>query len=87
MKKIKRKIARLKRNINKAPLSYYVAFSFGMIITFSFVMIVLFCLFQSIPDTLVTCWFGCWAGECLFCALIKCLKLKGDNNETEIDEP
>lgn len=81
MKKIKRKISRIKSNIRKAPLSSYVVFSFGMIIIFTIVMIILFCLYQQVPDVLVTCYYGCFAGEVLMAALIKIMKLKGEDRD------
>ena len=38
-------------------------FSAVMLILFTVAMIVIFCIFQSIPDTLVTCVFGLLSGE------------------------
>lgn len=80
MNKIQRKINKIKRNIHKAPLSTYVTLSLVMVVVFSIAMTIIFCMYQSVPDTLITCWYSCWAGECLMCALIKIFKLKGEND-------
>lgn len=76
---MKKRIQKFKRKLKTAPLSSYVAFSFSMLIVFTVVMIVLFCLYQSVPDVLVTCYFSAFGGEVLMAALIKVMKLKGDN--------
>ena len=72
---------KVKRNIHKAPLAAYVALSLSMVVIFTIVMIVIFCVYQSVPDTLVTCWYSCWAGECLFCTILKCLKIRKDSSD------
>ena len=45
-------------------------------IIFTIVMIVLFWTHYSVPDTLITCWFGAVAGECGFLGWIKTSKVK-----------
>ncbi len=44
-------------------------------------MIVLFCLYQSVPDTLILAVFGATFGECGCCAFIFKHKVKGDIEE------
>lgn len=81
MMMIKRKMARWKRNIKKAPLSAYVVFSLSMIIVFTIVMLIFFAKYQMIPDQLVICWYSCFSGEVLCASLIKIFKIsKGDND-------
>lgn len=46
------------------------------LLVFTIAMIVLFCLYQSIPDTLVACVFTAMTGECGAMAWIKTAKEK-----------
>ena len=51
------------------------------IVMFTITMIVIFCVFQSIPDTLVQCFFACCGSEGGFMAVIMVAKkFKEDNN-------
>lgn len=45
---------------------------------FIIAMIVLFCIFQSIPDTLVIAVLGSGGTECVLCALITISKFKNN---------
>ena len=52
------------------------------ILTFTVTMIVIFCVYQSVPDTLVNCFFACCGSEGGFMAVIMVTKkLKGGNDE------
>lgn len=64
-----------------SKLKYFVGFSIGMCILFTIVMIIVFCLFETIPDTLCTCFYATFGGECLSCALIKVFNLRSKNND------
>ena len=44
------------------------------ILTFTITMIVMFCVFQSVPDTLIQCFFTCCGSESGFMALIMIAK-------------
>lgn len=44
------------------------------ILTFTITMIVLFCAYQAIPDTLVQCFFACCGSEGGFMAIIMVAK-------------
>ena len=44
------------------------------ILTFTVTMIVLFCIYQSVPDTLVNCFFACCGSEGGFMAVIMVAK-------------
>ena len=44
------------------------------ILTFTITMIVLFCVYQSVPDTLVNCFFACCGSEGGFMAVIMVAK-------------
>ena len=55
------------------------------ILTFTVTMIVLFCAYQAIPDTLVQCFFACCGSEGGFMAVIMVAKKlkEGKNEEPE----
>lgn len=80
MKKLTRQLNKVKRNIKRAPLSSYVAFCFVMCILYAITELVLTSLGAPSHDTLTTCWYSVMGGEALMCALIKLMKLKGDND-------
>ena len=44
------------------------------ILTFTVTMIVIFCVYQSVPDTLVNCFFACCGSEGGFMAVIMVAK-------------
>lgn len=44
------------------------------ILTFTITMIVLFCVYQSVPDTLINCFFACCGSEGGFMAVIMVAK-------------
>ena len=44
------------------------------ILTFTVTMIILFCVYQSVPDTLVNCFFACCGSEGGFMAVIMVAK-------------
>ena len=52
------------------------------ILTFTVTMIILFCVYQSVPDTLINCFFACCGSEGGFMAVIMVAKkLKEGKNE------
>lgn len=55
------------------------------ILTFTVTMIILFCIYQSVPDTLVNCFFACCGSEGGFMAVIMVTKKlkEGKNEEPE----
>lgn len=57
-------------------LDLAVVFTFLSIIVFTIVMIVTFYRYYAIPDTLCTCFFGCFGGECGALAWIKTSKIR-----------
>ena len=48
----------------------------GFLIGFTITMIIIFCIFQSIPDTLVECFFGVAGGEGIITFAIWWIKKK-----------
>ena len=63
-------------------LTKYVVFSITAVLIFTIVSQIIFCLTGGAEyNTLTTCFFACFGGEILMCALIKIFKLKGDNND------
>lgn len=54
------------------------AFVFAFVVA----MIVLFCIFQAVPDTLIVAVLGSGSTEAILCCIITCLKKKaGIKNE------
>ena len=53
-----------------------VIFLFVFLLIFTITMIVLYCVFQSVPDALIAAVYGFCGGECGFLALIKNCKTK-----------
>ena len=60
-------------------------FSAIMIILFTIVMIVMFWQYQSVPDSLIVAYFGCFGLEGGYCAFIHKLK-KDAKKQLEEDE-
>jgi len=62
-------------------------FSALMILVFTIVMVVIFFMFQSVPDSLIVAFFGCFGLEGGYCAFIhkikKQSKITEDNVESE----
>lgn len=82
MRKKRRKV-KLSTRIKRAPLSYYVCFSFVMIIGYA--VAEMYLTYKGSPEhsTLTACWFGCWAGEVLMTSLIKLMKLRKDEDNND----
>ena len=47
-----------------------IAFSAVMLVLFTITMIVIFCIFQNVPDTLIVSFFGAFGLEGGYCAFI-----------------
>ena len=62
-------------------LDKYLIFSFTVLIVYTIVEQVLSAVTGTTHDTLTTCIFSCWGGECLLCAVIKRYKLKRGNDD------
>jgi hypothetical protein len=60
----------------KQSLTKYVIFSIAMIIIYSIAEFTFTLITESSHDTLTTCFYACFGGEILSCALIKIFKLK-----------
>ena len=66
----------------------------GFLIGFTITMIVLFCIFQQVPDTLIECFFGVAGGEGVITFAIWWIKKahskptnrKEKDNDKQIDE-
>ena len=63
----------------RRSLTKYVVFSIAMLIVYTLAEIILSVNTGVSHDTLTTCFFACFGGEILSCALIKIFKLKGAN--------
>lgn len=60
----------------KSKLTKYVIFSISAVIVFTVIMLIYYAIYQSIPDTLCTCFYGTFGGELLFSCLIKLFNIK-----------
>lgn len=62
------------------------------VIAFTIAMIVIFCVFQAVPDTLIDNFYNLFTGEAVITFLIWWIKKKGQKNEKrrnteKTDEP
>lgn len=58
----------------------------AFLVLFIIAMIVLFCLFQSVPDTLIVAVLGSGSTEAVLCCIITCIKKKvGIENDEQTD--
>lgn len=62
------------KRLQDIPLSTYVIFSIAVLLIYTVVSLILSC-FGIQNDTLTTCFFGTFGGECLTCGVIKVFKL------------
>lgn len=71
-----------KKNDIPKSLTLYVVFSILMILVYTIVELIISTISGIAHDTLTTCFYACFGGEILCCALIKIFKLKneGDDN-------
>ena len=53
---------------------------------FTIAMIIVFCIYQSVPDTLIGCVFGAITGECGFMALIQGAKERQETRRWELED-
>ena len=77
---MKKKWIKLKRNLKKAPLSSYVAFSITVVIIYTIVCTVLTATTGNDYSSLYTVFCGIFGGELLVTAMIQIWKLKGKND-------
>lgn len=56
-----------KKNKKRSTLDKVLLFCAISILVFTITMIVLFCIFQSVPDTLIVSFFGVFTGEGCIC--------------------
>jgi hypothetical protein len=62
-----------------SALDKYVIFSITILLVFCIAEFITSSITGQTHDTLTTCFFACFGGEILSCALIKIFKLKGEN--------
>ena len=75
----------MKKESNKkiSALDKYVIFSIAILLIFCIAEFIISSITGQTHDTLTTCFFACFGGEILSCALIKIFKLKGENGNAE----
>ena len=66
-----------------SSLTLYIAFSIFMCILFTIVVMIMSACGVTIPDVLITCFYGLFGGEIVVCGLIKIFKLKYENREEQ----
>lgn len=69
---------------NLPSLTVYVMFSIAAVIVYTIVEQVLSTVTGVQHDTLTTCFYACFGGEILACALIKIFKLKEGNRDADM---
>lgn len=62
------------KSMQDIPLSTYVIFSIAVLLIYTVVSLIL-SVFGVQNDTLTTCIFGTFGGECLTCGIIKVFKI------------
>lgn len=55
-------------------------------LAFTISMIVIFCQYNMIPDTLVTCFFACVGSECGICGWIKTAKVRHEDRKWQLED-
>ena len=55
----------------------------GVLITFTITMVVIFCVYQSTPDTLIECVFACCSSEAVITFAIWWIKKKGSKKKED----
>lgn len=76
-----------KTNIKKLGTMDLILIIVGfLLISFTVVMILLFKLYGSVPDTLITCVFAALAGECGVMGWIKTTKEKNKDREWLLED-
>lgn len=65
---------KISNKLKEMPLSHYVAFSIAVLLIYTVVSLIL-SVFGIQNDTLTTCIFSTFGGECLTCGIIKVFKL------------
>ena len=66
-----------------SALDKYVIFSISILLIFCIAEFIVSSITGQTHDTLTTCFFACFGGEILSCALIKIFKLKSGDNGVE----
>lgn len=56
------------------------------LVIFTTAMIITFCMFQSVPDTLITCVFAAATGECGVMGWIKTTKERQETRKWELED-
>lgn len=74
-------IGRHKRPKKVPSLTKYVMFSIGVLLIYSMSEFTFAITANTAHDTLTTCFFACFGGEILSCALIKIFKLREENRD------
>lgn len=76
-----------KTNIKKLGTMDLILIIVGfLLISFTVVMILLFKLYGSVPDTLITCVFAALAGECGVMGIIKTTKIRYEDREWQLED-
>ena len=74
-----------KKKKKRSTLDKVLLFCAISILVFTMTMIVLFCIFQSVPDTLIVSFFGVFTGEGCICWRIWAKKKGISLNDNDIE--
>lgn len=83
-RKNKTGIERCRKQKKLPALDKYLVFAFSCILVFTTAMVAVQAVTGMTQDTLITCFYGCFGGELLLCAMIKRLKLKKGDSDNDI---
>lgn len=72
-----------KKRRRDGTMDFILAVMFVSLMIFTTVMVVLFCIFQSVPDTLIQCFFTAFGAEGGFMAVIAVTKKFTEKNDYE----
>lgn len=79
-----RRIVKRRKTREYRSLDRFLWFDFTLLIIFTIINIILFCVYQQIPETLVQCFFTCFGAENGFMALIVIVKkITEEKHETD----
>lgn len=73
----------MKKSKNIRSLTKYVVFSIAVLILYTIAELIISTNTGVTHDTLTTCFYSCFGGEILACALIKIFKLKEEKKQID----
>lgn len=75
---------KIKQFLEVKAMDTILVFMAVFLIVFTITMIVLFCVFQAVPDTLITSVFTCFGAEGGFMSLIQITKRRKEDERNDL---